>query len=69
MTNTAPPNKNTAPMVTASIVTLGGSATTIILYIIQSMTGDALPEPVSNAVLVVVSAALAFISHRVNDNS
>jgi hypothetical protein len=69
MSNAPSPNKNTAPMVTASIVTLGGSATTIILYIVQSMTGNALPEPVSNAALVVVSAVLAFIIHRVNDSN
>lgn len=64
----APPNKNLAPLVTGSIVTLGGSVTTILLYVVQQLTGNALPEPVSNAALVVVSAVLAFTIHRINDN-
>ena len=64
MTDTSSLNKNLAPFVTASSVTLGGAATTILIYIIQQLSGITLPESVDEAILVLIESAFAFTAHR-----
>jgi hypothetical protein len=60
-------NKNMLPMITASAVTLGGAATTILIYIIQQTTGITLPEQVDEAILVLIESAFAFGAHRLTN--
>lgn len=64
MTDTPTQSKNLMPMLTASAVTLGGAATTILIYAIQQITGVTLPEQVDDAVLVIVESVFAFAAHR-----
>lgn len=57
-------SNNMGPLITASVVTMGGAVTTVITYILQQVFQLTLPQEVDGAILVIIEAVLAWASHR-----